>query len=190
MSVLVHIATTARRGAGLGRASEPAPRALQTRAAMATDESKWKSQRRSLLSAKLAALPALFVLLSVGAPAQITAPAMNWALPVFTKEGFRLMTARGTEARATTDRRFEVVDLNLTFFTGDASNQVDAVILSPAATFQPDDKIAHGENRVRYIRDDLEASGIRWIYNHGDKKISLDGNVRVTFRAEIKDLLR
>ena len=122
--------------------------------------------------------------------AEVTAPARNWVLPVFTPEGFREAIGRGSEARARDDHTFEVVDLNLTFFSGDAANRVDTVILSPAATFLPDQKIARGEKFVRFIRDDLEASGIRWVYNHADKKISLDGNVRVTFRAEIDDLLR
>lgn len=137
------------------------------------------------------AVVAVLALCAAAAPlAQITAPALNWALPLFTKEGYRSMTARGSAARATHDRRFEVVDLNLTFFTGDSTNAVDSVILSPAATFVPDEKRAHGENHVRYIRDDVEASGLKWIYHHADKKISLDGNVRVVFRAKIEDLLR
>jgi lipopolysaccharide export system protein LptC len=130
------------------------------------------------------------LLLPASGFAQITAPARNWVLPVFSKEGFRSMTARGTEARATEDRRFHVVDLHLTFFKGGASNEVDSIILSPAATFVPEEKTAHGENHVRLVRDDLEAAGIRWTYRQADKRISLDGNVRVTFRAEIKDLLR
>lgn len=137
-----------------------------------------------------AARISLFCLCALTARAQLNAPAKNWTLPVFTKEGNRSMLARGSEARMTQDRHFEVVDLNLTYFTGTADNVVDTVILSPAATFQPDEQVAHGEKFVRVVRDDIEASGIRWVYRHADKKISLDGNVQVTFRAEIRDLLR
>lgn len=151
----------------------------------------------SLLAVRLPGLRPLLVRLgllallgSSAAFPQITAPAKNWVLPIFTKEGYRSMTARGTEARALDHRQFEVVDLHLTFFSGDASSTVDSIILSPKATFAPDQKIAHGENHVRLVRDDLEAAGTRWTYWQADKKISLDGNVRVTFRAEIKDLLR
>ncbi|HYP15677.1 MAG TPA: hypothetical protein VEQ65_00590 [Opitutus sp.] len=136
----------------------------------------------SAMLATAAALPAR--------AGELTAPAQNWTLPVFTKEGFRYMTARGSQASMTRRDEFQVVDLNLTFFTGKADAKVDAVILSPAATFLPTERIARGENRVRFIRDELEASGTRWIYRHADKKISLDGNVRVTFRAEVADLLR
>lgn len=122
--------------------------------------------------------------------ANITAPAKNWVLPLFSKEGHRSMTARGSEARLIDDNHFEVVDLNLTLFTGDEVAQVDTILLSPAATFLPADKIAHGEKSVRFIGDEIEASGTRWVYRHAEKKISLDGNVRVTFRAELKNLLQ
>lgn len=122
--------------------------------------------------------------------ADIVAPAHNWVLPVFTKEGFRSMLARGAEARVVTARQFEVIDLNLTLFRGDASAEVETVILSPAATFLPDEKVAHGEKSVRFIRDEVEASGTRWIYRQAEKKISLDGAVHVTFRAEFQDLLK
>ncbi|HWA86419.1 MAG TPA: hypothetical protein VG710_09370 [Opitutus sp.] len=127
---------------------------------------------------------------AVAATAQVTAPAHNWVLPLFSPEGYRSMIARGSEARALDQHQFEVTDLNLTLFTGDATARVDTVILSPAATFLPDQKEAHGENSVRVIRDDVEAFGTRWTYWHDQKKISLDGNVRVTFQAELKDLLK
>jgi hypothetical protein len=134
----------------------------------------------------------------VSAIAQIDAPLFNWKLPFFTKEGHRLMLAVGQEARQLDRTRYEVVGLNLTSFVGDATSRIDAVILSPAATFRTDLRVAHGEKAVRFIRysldtpdlAEIEATGVRWTYSHADKKISLDGNVRVTFRAEMKDLLR
>lgn len=159
--------------AGTSHAARSGDRALQPR-----------------ICGKKIAVGLLSLLVALPGFAQINAPAKNWALPLFTPEGYRSVTARGSEARALSERRFEVTDLNLTFFNGDAASRVDAVILSPLAAFQPDEQIAHGEKRVRYIRDDVEAAGIRWTYWHADKKISLDGEVRVTFRAEIKDLLR
>lgn len=122
--------------------------------------------------------------------ASVTAPAKNWVLPLFTKEGHRSMTARGSEARATNQRQFEVSDLNLTIFTGDVSMKVDTVILAPGASFVPDEQRAFGSEFVRFIRDDVEATGQRWTYLHREKKISLTGNVRITFQAELTDLLR
>jgi hypothetical protein len=125
-----------------------------------------------------------------GHAADISAPAKNWVLPLFSKEGFRSMTARGSEARIVDQHRFDVVDLNLTLFSGDAAAKVESIMLSPAATFLPDERMARGEKSVRYIGDKIEASGTRWIYRHEEKKISLDGSVRVTFSAELKNILQ
>jgi hypothetical protein len=36
----------------------------------------------------------------------------------------------------------------------------------------------------------VEATGTRWMYWQTEKKISLDGNVKVVFQAELKDLLK
>ncbi|MEO6003462.1 MAG: hypothetical protein ABIZ04_01870 [Opitutus sp.] len=129
-------------------------------------------------------------LISSATAAESTAPALNWSLPFFSSEGFRTMTARGSEARAVDAHRFDVVDLNLTLFSGDAASRVETILLSPAASFLPDAKIARGDKSVRFIGDEVEATGTRWIYRHTEKKISLDGSVRVIFHAELKNLLQ
>ncbi len=140
------------------------------------------SLRLILLLALLAAPVAGF--------AQITAPAYNWKLPVFTDEGYYTMLARGSRAQMVSDSQFEIEDLNLTMFSGDAAARVENVILSPSATFLPGAKTARGEKSVRFIGDGVEASGTRWIYFHDLKKISLDGSVTVIFQAELKSLLQ
>lgn len=119
------------------------------------------------------------------------APAKNWVLPLFTdKEGFRSMTLRGSEARAVGDDRVEVVDLSITVFSGDATAHVDSMLLSPQASFFQADKQARGGQSVRVIRDDLEAVGTKWVYDHAQKRVSLDGGVRIVFQTELKDLLK
>ena len=148
-------------------------------------------------STRLARVLALALVIALAASdipgllaATIIAPVKNWALPLFTNEGPRSMTARGTEARFVTANQIEVVDLNLTVFSGDPASKVESILLSPAATFLPQDKIAQGDKSVRFIGQGIEASGERWLYRHGEKKISLDGNVRVIFEAELKNLLQ
>ena len=118
------------------------------------------------------------------------APAINWVAPLFTKENFHSMTLRGAKASFPLNDQVDVVDLNLTVFSGDATNRVETVILSPAATFLPKQNLARGETGVRVIRDDLEASGIHWVYDHAQKKVSLTGRVRIVFNAEFKSLLK
>lgn len=125
----------------------------------------------------------------IAAP-EATAPAKNWVLPLFNKDGQRTMTARGSEARIAPGNRVEVADLNLTVFSATIPNQVETSILAPAATFLPDESLARGERTVRFIRDDLEATGTRWAYDHASKKVSLDGQVRIVINAQLKDLLK
>jgi len=124
------------------------------------------------------------------APALPDSPAVNWVLPIFSdREGHRLMKLQGTEVRPV-DGRVAITNLMITTFTGDARAAVDSILLSPRAVFSPKDHTARGEQTVRFIQDDVEVTGTRWAYEHAAKKVSLEGNVRVTFRARITDILR
>ena len=122
--------------------------------------------------------------------APTAAPAINWVLPLFTdKEGHRSMTLRGSEVRPL-GRSIGVTDLSITIFSGDAHAQVDTILLSPEAVFSPRENLAHGDKAVRLIRDDVEVTGVGWSYDHAAKKVSLRQNVRVTFRAQLNDILK
>jgi hypothetical protein len=119
------------------------------------------------------------------------APAVNWVLPIFTdKEGYRSMTLRGSEVRPAGKSVIAVTDLSITIFSGDAKSEVDTMLLSPVAIFAPKENRARGDKAVRLIRDDVEVSGIGWNYDHATKKVSLERDVRVTFRAQLNDILK
>jgi hypothetical protein len=127
---------------------------------------------------------------STTGPALPNSPAVNWVLPIFSdREGHRLMKLQGTEVRPV-DGRIAITNLMITTFTGDARAAVDSILLSPRAVFSPRDHTARGEQTVRFIQDDVEVTGTRWAYDHAAKKVSLEGEVRVTFRARITDILR
>lgn len=155
-------------------------------------------RRRGLLAAAgcaLGCLPAA----SAQAPAPAapepaadrnSAPAFNWVLPLFTdKEGFRSMTLRGSEVRPV-GRNIAVSDLSITTFSGDAAARVDSILLSPSAIFFPKENRATGEKSVRFIRGDIEINGSDWTYDHAAKKLSLRREVRVTFQAQLNDILK
>ncbi len=110
-------------------------------------------------------------------------------LQTFTKEGFRALLLRASAMNVARER-VDLTDMNLSVFSGDAAEHIETILLSPEATFLPDTSVAHGEKTVRFIRDDLEASGTKWTYDHKEKSISLDGNVRVVFHAQLKDILQ
>jgi hypothetical protein len=122
--------------------------------------------------------------------AEFAAPAVNWVLPIFTdKEGYRSMTLRGSEVRPV-GRTIAVTDLSITIFSGDARTTVDSILLSPEAIFLPKENRARGDKAVRFIRDDFEVTGVGWTYDHTTKKVTLAQNVKVTFRAQLNDILK
>jgi hypothetical protein len=126
-------------------------------------------------------------------PKRTTQPviAKNWSLPLFTKEGHRSLTLRGTEARTFSAERIDIIDLNITTFNGDASAKVDAILLCrELASFFPNEKVVRGESSVRLVRDDLEITGEQWTYDHAAKKVSLARHARITFKAQLPDILK
>lgn len=121
----------------------------------------------------------------------ITAPALNWVLPLFTdKEGWRTMTLRGSAVQPVAGGSIAVSDLNITIFSGDAEARVDSILLSPSAEFFPKDNRARGTKAVRFIQDEVEVTGEGWDYDHAAKKVSIHREVRVTFRAQLNDILK
>jgi len=132
-------------------------------------------------------------------PAIETGPALGWTYPVFSDaEGYRVLTLRGSEARYLNPNEIEVRGFSAIVFSGDASNRVDTVLLSPQATFYPKDNRATGNDAVRLIlsgrpdtiNDDVEVTGRGWTYDHRTKKVSIAHEVRVTFQAQLHDILK
>jgi len=119
-----------------------------------------------------------------------TKPIINFSLPSFTAEGFRTWLVRGSEAQYVNPDRIDVKGLTLSIFSGKADGKVDTLILSPTATVLPADTVATGTDTIRVINDEFEATGSEWRYAHKERKVTIDKNVRVSFRAEFKDILK
>lgn len=134
--------------------------------------------------------------LGSSAPAQSTtriatdAPIVNFRLPTFTPQGYRQWLVRGTEARLISTKEIDIRELTLTVFTGDESDRIETMILSPTAKVLTEPQIVSGSGTIRVIRDDLDATGTDWTYSHQEKRVSMRKNVRVTFRAELKNFLQ
>ncbi|MBA3848946.1 MAG: hypothetical protein C0502_02995 [Opitutus sp.] len=139
------------------------------------------------------------LLLAATAPAQVStrissdAPVVNFRLPTFTPEGHREWLVRGTEARMRSPEEIDVRELTLTVFAGDATDKITTMILAPVAKVLPDDRTVTGPESIRVINDEFEASGAEWRVHQAAERtveISMRRNVRVTFRAELKNLLQ
>jgi lipopolysaccharide export system protein LptC len=118
-------------------------------------------------------------------------PVINFRLPAFTAEGHRAWLVRGSEARYVSPQQIDVKELTLSIFPGKADNEkVETMILSPAARVRPEAAVITGDKTIRVINDQFEATGTDWRYEHKEKKVSITRNVRLTFRAEFKDILK
>ncbi len=118
------------------------------------------------------------------------APIVNFRLPTFTEAGHRAWLVRGSEAKLVSAREIDVTELTMTVFSGDATERITTMILSPVARLLPEPQVVFGPSAIRVIDDEFEASGEDWRYEHREKRVSIRKNVRVTFRAQLKDLLQ
>jgi len=123
-------------------------------------------------------------------------PAKNWALPLFTNEGWRSMTLRGTEVHPVSSDRIDVVDINITVFSGDAAERVASILLSPSASFFPHANSASGAQSVRMIRFRpdgeiaAEITGEDWTYAQAGEKVSIRRNAHVVFKEQLTSILK
>jgi hypothetical protein len=130
--------------------------------------------------------------LALGANTQISPerPILNFRLPSFTPEGNRVWLVRGSEARYVSKEQIDIIGLNLSIFTGLPDGQVETLILSPSAQVRPGELQVRGHDAIRVINDRFEATGSDWNYSHREKTVSINKNARVTFRAQLKNLLQ
>jgi hypothetical protein len=120
------------------------------------------------------------------------APVKNFRLPSFNDQGHRTMLLRGGEARYISNTQIDVVELNFAQFAGDGSTESQNILLAPSATvfIKGENRILiSGKESVRLIGKNFEAAGENWTYDHTDQRLTMNQNVRVVFRAEIKGIL-
>ena len=117
-------------------------------------------------------------------------PVINFSTTTWTADNHRAWLLRASEARRSGDQ-IEVKELTLSIFPGKADDEkVETLILSPTATVRPDDSVVTGKDSIRVINDQFEAAGSDWRYEHKERRVSINQNVRVIFRAEFKDILK
>ncbi len=119
-----------------------------------------------------------------------SAPIKNFRLPTFNEEGFRHLMLRAAEASLPSPERIDVVEMELTLFTGLADEQIESMLAAPAAAFFPAKLFVSGDQSVRLERSDLTVTGSDWSYDHNDKKVIINRDAHVIFRSAIGDILK
>lgn len=119
------------------------------------------------------------------------APIINWRLPSFTSEGYRESEVRGSEARMLSDNEAVLSGgLTITLFSGDSANRPETILLSQTARIDIAKQVVTSVSPIRVINDKFDATATGWRYEHDNKRITLEKNVRVAFKAEIQDILK
>jgi hypothetical protein len=119
-----------------------------------------------------------------------TAPVKNFRLPTFTTQGFRHTMLHAGEARLPDPARIDLVEMELTLFTGRADEQIDAMLAAPSASFYPEKLLATGDDTVRVERTDLTLTGAEWSYDHSARKVVIKRDAHVIFRSALGDILK
>jgi len=118
------------------------------------------------------------------------APAKNWILPLFSKEGFHSMTLHGAEVRPLSSSQIDVADLEIDIFASGPAARVETILLSSSASYFPREKRASGPDWVRLIRDDCEITGEDWTYQEEGKKVSIRRHAHVVYREQLTGLIK
>jgi hypothetical protein len=119
-----------------------------------------------------------------------SAPIKNFRLPSFDKAGVRTSFMHADEAVIVSNTQIDAKNMNFTLFNSDGSGRIDCVLISPAATAYTDKQMVTGLDSVHFMRDDVDLTGEQWTYFHQEKRVLIKNNARVTFRDELKDLLK
>jgi hypothetical protein len=140
-------------------------------------------------------VPGLVLLAAAAAPGTpepsgIPTAGLNFNLKTFTPKGYLDYFLSGSRAAKTGSDRYEVTDMRLVRYKGDASNAIESIVLATTAGYQQDKKVASGTSGVRLIRDDLEVSGQRWTYDQLGESLVVENNVEVTIHSVLPGILK
>jgi hypothetical protein len=138
----------------------------------------------------LLALPAFALAADPAPKVAARAPIKNFRLPTFTVEGFRHTMLRAAEARVPSPDRIDVIEMELTLFTGLKDEQIESMLAAPSASFFPEKLLASGASTVRLERGDLTLTGADWTYDHPAATVTIRRDAHLTFRSPIGDILK
>ena len=143
------------------------------------------------LIALLLALPGAVPARAASSPqVKSSSPVKNFRLPLFDDAGLRTSFMHADEAVIVSSTRIDAKNLTLTLYASDGSGRTDSLLTSPAASAYTDRQVVTGPGFVRFVHDDVEVTGEHWTYFHREKRVLIENNVRVTFRDELKDLIK
>jgi len=141
-------------------------------------------------------LKGLFILFApmmiLGLFAQIIpdAPVIDFKLPMFGENGYKIWDLQGDEGRYINAGRIDVINLKLHVYSGDESLALDTVIESPKAIMLVRRNIAMSKASIRMFGSNYEIMGTDWTWEGSKRTLNVKKNVRVNFQDTLTDILK
>ena len=144
---------------------------------------------RILLKVFFLLLPMAMIL---GLFAQIIpdAPVIDFKLPMFGDNGYKIWDLQGDEGRYINAGRIDVINLKLRVFSGDESLTLDTTIESPKAIMLVRRNRALSNEPIRMVGSNYEIMGTDWVWEGSNRTLAVKKNVRVNFQDTLTDILK
>lgn len=118
------------------------------------------------------------------------APVVNFRLPMFGDDGYRIWDLRGHEGRYISEDRVDVSQMHLRIFSSREPGRVETEIISPQATMLVRRNQARGDQTIKVLGDNFEVEGQRWSWDGDANRVVIDEKVKVTFFEELSGILQ
>ncbi|MDR0353384.1 MAG: hypothetical protein LBI02_08570 [Opitutaceae bacterium] len=123
-----------------------------------------------------------------------SAPVKNFRLPAFNEQGHRTSLLTAGESRYISPEQIDVIRLDFAIYPGDGTTRVETRLTAPTASFFLKNTAApraSGKESVRLVHEnEIDATGEDWAYDHGQKKLWINKNVRLVFPVPLQDILK
>lgn len=116
------------------------------------------------------------------------APILNFRLPMFNQEGYQTWHIHGDQGIYVSEDEVEIIGMELTIYSGDQNNLLEATIESPKATIFPLENKAKSCNEIKVVGNNYKLFGKNWFWDGKIKKIIINQNVQVTFTQPLTNL--
>ncbi len=128
----------------------------------------------------------------IGLYAQIVpdAPVIDFKLPMFGENGYKIWDLQGDEGRYINTERIDVINLKLRVFSGDSSLLLDTTIESPEATMLIRSNRALSNSSIRMVGPNYHITGMIWHWEGSKRTLVVKKNVRVKFQDTLTDILK
>ncbi len=118
------------------------------------------------------------------------APVIDFKLPMFGENGYKIWDLQGDEGRYINAGRIDVINLKLRVYSGDESLALDTTIESPKAIMLIRRNRALSNASIRMLGSNYEIMGSDWIWEGSNRTLKVKKNVRVNFQDRLTDILK